>query len=176
MGVFGHVMGAKTDWGAEDSSKHSSYETYVDDRTGAYVSSSFESYLQFDGSLATVSAYDAAKNLAYNATFGDNSAYTCTWVNSNYDWSNPAFKNRCGEELNLATNTVADVLHMLFVEASATSTVSPTATPTVTPTTKTGPTATPTVPEFPITLILIGAMLTILLMAFICLKTQKTKF
>ncbi len=197
MGVFGHVMGAHTDWGAEDDSKHSSYENYVDYRTTSY-NSSLDSYLHFDGSLTTVSASDAAKNLAYNTTFGDNGSLTCNWMNDNYDWNNATFKNRCGEELNLAVNAVADVLHTLYQDATPSRTPTPTpptpspsttATPTSSPTTtllpmnsptptSSSPTAssTPTTPEFPTTQILAVAMLMVLATTIIYKKTaQKDK-
>jgi hypothetical protein len=148
LAVFCHVMGASTDWGAEDSDTHSNYESYVTGKTAAYDSTVFGGYLHFDGALVTVSAFDAAKVLAYNSTFGDNGAYNCSWMNTNYGWSNQAFKDRCGESLNLAVNAVADVLHTLYVESSPSPTASPTPVPTVTatptPTASPSPTATPT--------------------------------
>jgi hypothetical protein len=150
MGVFCHVMGANTDWRAESSSTHSNYESYVDGKTGSYDSAVFNGYLHYDGVLSIVSASDSAKTLAYNSTFGDNGAYSCTWMNSNYNWSNLAFKNRCGESLNLAVNAVADVLNTLYLEASPPVIVSPTIQPpTPTPTLTTQPTATPTTTNSP---------------------------
>ena len=115
MAVFGHVMGSSTDWGAEVH--HSDYETYVNERTSNY-GAEFNSYLSFDGSLATVSVYDAVKNLAYDTTFAANGNLTCIWMDQNYNWSNPTFKNRAGESLNLAVNTIADVLHTLATESA----------------------------------------------------------
>jgi hypothetical protein len=172
VGVFGHVMGAKTDWGAEDSSKHSSYEDYVNTRTASY-DSTFNIYLHFDGDLLMLSAYDDARNLAYNTTFGDNGDYTCTWMNSNYDWSNLAFKNRCGEELNLAVNAVVDALHRLYMDASIEPTVLPlpsiiVPTDTPTPTGALTSSQTPTVPEFPtqVTLILSVWMAMVIALVF----------
>ncbi len=91
MAVFGHVMGAKTPWGTENH--HSDYESYVDSKTSAY-DSSFNSYLHFDGSLTSVSAYDAAKNIAYDTTFGGSKHLTCVWMDENYDWSNQTFSGR----------------------------------------------------------------------------------
>jgi len=89
----------------------------VNGRTSTYVSE-FNSYLIFDGKLETLSAYDAAKNLAYDTTFDSGgNGLTCVWMDQNYDWSNTAFRNRCGESLNLAVNYVADVLHTLWLEA-----------------------------------------------------------
>jgi len=117
MAVFGHVMGSGTDWGAE--THHSDYETYVNDRTSAYTAQ-FNSYLSFDGNLDTVSAYDAAKNLAYDTTFDTDGILTCTWMDQNYNWKNQTFKNRAGESLNLAANYLADVLHTLYQESSVT--------------------------------------------------------
>jgi len=115
MAVFGHVMGSSTDWGNE--THHKDYEDYVNKRTSNY-SAEFNSYLSFDGSLTKISAYDAAKNLAYDTTFDVNGDLTCVWMDQNYDWNNPTFKNRAGESLNLAVNYLADVLHTLAVEST----------------------------------------------------------
>lgn len=114
MAVFGHVMGASTAWGAE--THHSDYETYVQDRTGSYTSE-FNSFLMFDGSLSTISAYDTALKLANDTTFDLNGDLTCVWMDQHYNWNDAAFKNRCGESLNLAVNLIADVLHSFYNEA-----------------------------------------------------------
>ena len=53
LAVFGHVMGAATDWGSEDH--HSDYEGYVGRRTEFY-GDEFEAYLSFDGVLETYTA------------------------------------------------------------------------------------------------------------------------
>jgi len=111
MAVFGHAMGASTEWGAE--THHSDYEDYVNAQSSSYASG-FNSYLSFDGILETVSAYDAARNLAYDTTFDVDGDLTCVWMDQNYDWSNQTFKNRAGESLNLAVNYLADVLHTLY--------------------------------------------------------------
>jgi len=121
MAVFAHVMGASTDWEAEDQQNHKNFEDYVDDRTSSY-DSQFNDYLYFDNILGNVSAYDAAKNLAYDTTFDTDGDLTCTWMNQNYNWNNPTFKNRAGESLNLAVNYLADVLHTLAVESKIEST------------------------------------------------------
>ncbi|MGP3667342.1 MAG: zinc dependent phospholipase C family protein [Candidatus Bathyarchaeota archaeon] len=114
MAVFGHVMGAKTDWGAEKH--HSDYEDYVDGKTSSY-NSEFNIFLSFDGELRRISAYEAAVELAYDTTFDKSGRdLTCVWMDKNYDWGNPIFKNRAGESLNLAVNYVADVLYTLYVE------------------------------------------------------------
>jgi len=115
MAVFGHVMGSGTDWGAEVH--HSDYETYVNGKTSSY-SAEFNSYLSYDGNLTTISAYDAAKNLAYDTTFDEDGDLTSVWMDQNYDWNNPTFKNRTGESLNMAVNYLADVLHTLAVESA----------------------------------------------------------
>jgi hypothetical protein len=116
VAVFGHVMGAGTDWGAEVH--HSDYESYVGARTGTYESSEFNVFLHFDGELNITSAYDAALLLAYDTTFdSDGGGLTCVWMDQNYDWSNSAFRSRCGESINLAVNLIADVLHTFYMEA-----------------------------------------------------------
>lgn len=114
LAVFGHVMGASTAWGAE--SHHSDYESYVQSRTDSYVDD-FNSFLVFDGSLGAISAYDAALMLANDTTFDADEDLTCVWMDQNYNWNDAAFRNRCGESLNLAVNLVADVLHTFYTEA-----------------------------------------------------------
>jgi hypothetical protein len=108
MAVFAHVMGASTAWGAEQH--HSDYEDYVDTRTNSYQDT-FNSYLAFDGTLSTTTAYNAALGLALDSTFDNNGDLTCVWMDTHYNWSNPTFANRAGESLNLAVNAIADVLH-----------------------------------------------------------------
>jgi hypothetical protein len=144
VAVFGHVMGAKTAWGTEVH--HGDYETHVNDKTQAY-DSSFNTYLQFDGSLTTTSAYDVAKNVAYDTTFGGSSGLTCSWMDTNYNWNNSTFENRAGESLNFAVNKVADVLHTLYSESAG------------------------TVPEFPTMQILTVLMLTVMAVAIVYKKT-----
>ena len=78
VGVFGHVMGTYTDWGAEKH--HSDYENYVRDRTTSYTSPDFDKYLSFDGDLKNISAYQATLDLAYDTTFDDDGDYDCLWM------------------------------------------------------------------------------------------------
>ncbi|MEM3356610.1 MAG: C39 family peptidase [Candidatus Bathyarchaeia archaeon] len=117
VAVFGHVMGSGTDWGAE--AHHSDYESYVQSRTDSY-DDEFNVFLNFDGVLSQISAYDTALELAYDTTFGGEEGLTCVWMDTNYNWSNPTFKNRCGESLNLAVNLIADVLHTFYLEMQGT--------------------------------------------------------
>jgi len=133
VAVFGHVMGSSTPWGSE--THHSDYEDYVNTRTSSY-SGSFNTYLSFDGSLATLTAYNAAVNIAYDTTFGGSNHLTCVWMDQNYDWNSLTFSGRCGQSLNLAVNSITDVLHTLYQESAlvSTPTSTPSATPTLTPT------------------------------------------
>jgi hypothetical protein len=145
VAVFAHVMGSNTDWGAETGNVHSNYESYVETRTNAY-SDTYNSYLLFDGALSTLSAYDAAKNLAFDSTFDEGGTFNCVWMNNNYDTSNPnsPYWIRAGESLNLAVNAVTDTLHTLFISSSIQPSPTPTITPTPTPTPTTSPTPSPT--------------------------------
>lgn len=125
IAVFGHVMGSNTDWSNE--SHHSDYENWVQNFTTDYNSTGFDHYLIFDGALDDITAYQATIELAYNTTFdkhynaslGTGGNRTCKWMDNNYNWSNPEFKNRCGESINLAVNYLADVLHTIAVKAKA---------------------------------------------------------
>jgi hypothetical protein len=164
VAVFGHMMGSKTHWGTEVH--HSDYESYVDDRTGAY-DSNFNSYLHFDGVLTTTSAYNVAKNIAYDTTFGGSGNLTCVWMDHNFNWNNPTFASRCGQSLNLAVNGVADILYTLYQAASSSS--DPTSTSNQS-------TQNPTVPEFPTILILAVAMLAVMVTAIAYKKKQTSPF
>ena len=113
VAVFGHVMGSKTFWGSEHH--HSDYEEYVNEKTNS-PADEFNAFLAFDGSLTNTSAYDAALTLAYDTTFDVDGDLTCVWMDQNYNWDNPTFKNRCGQSLNLAVNLIADVLHTFYVD------------------------------------------------------------
>lgn len=144
--VFGHVMGSSTPWGSEKH--HSDYENYVNTRTSGY-SSSFNSYLTFDGSLANISAYTAATSLAYDTTFDADGDLTCSWMDNNYNWANPVFLGRCGESLNLAVNYVADVLHTLYVDSGLTPTPTLSPNPTGSAIPSQSPITTSPSPEIP---------------------------
>jgi hypothetical protein len=113
MAVFGHVMGSGTFWGNE--THHTDYEDYVNVRTNSY-NDEFNTFLDFDGVLSRISAYNTTLKLAYDTTFDSGGDYTCVWMDQNYNWGNLTFKNRCGESLNLAVNLVADVLHTFYLE------------------------------------------------------------
>ncbi len=110
MAVFGHVMGSTTDWG--DETHHDDYESHVEARTGE-GGGEFDAYLSYDGA-SNVSAYDAAVQVANDTTFDADGDLTCVWMDTHYDWGDPAFKDRCGESLNIATNAIADVLHKFY--------------------------------------------------------------
>lgn len=115
VATFGHVMANGTNWGEEVH--HSDYEDYVNTRTDNY-NDEFNTCLAFDGELRIISAYDATIELAYDTTFDVNGDLTCVWMDQNYNWSNPVFKDRACESLNLAVNYLADVLHTLYVTVS----------------------------------------------------------
>ena len=115
VAVFGHVMGAPTDWGVEEH--HSDYENYVNGRTNSYIHD-FNSFLAFDGRLDSRSAYNATLTLAYDTTF-DNSGRerTAAWMDKNYNWDSSDFKDRAGHSISLAVNLLADVLHTLSLQS-----------------------------------------------------------
>jgi hypothetical protein len=107
-------MGSSTDWGSE--AHHSDYENYIRDRTTGYVSGEFDPYLEFDGSLVELEAYEGALDVGFVSTFGDGGdVRDCVWMDGNYDWSDPAFRLSAGVSLNLAVNVLADVLHSIAV-------------------------------------------------------------
>ncbi|MEM4308369.1 MAG: pre-peptidase C-terminal domain-containing protein [Thermoplasmata archaeon] len=118
--VFGHVMAAGTDWGEEKH--HSDYEEYVNKYTQTYNSTLFDPYIQFDGMLDVISAYDATLQLAYNTTFGNAGLgiMNCTWMDQNYNWGNSVYVKSAGRSLSLAINKIVDVFHTLALSADTT--------------------------------------------------------
>jgi hypothetical protein len=115
VAVFGHVMGSDTDWGSEQH--HSDYEDHVQDLTNSPDATTIA--LVFDGVLAATSPYDAALNLARDATFDLGGAgHTATWMDQHYNWSDPIFVARTYQSINLAVNYVAEVLHEVWSTAN----------------------------------------------------------
>lgn len=109
LGVFGHVMGAKTDWDVEIH--HDDYEGWVNTKTNSY-NASFRFCLSFDGNLEQTSAYDAALKLAHDTTFDDSGkGHTAKWMDTNYNPSDPTFIARVCESLNGAVNILADLIY-----------------------------------------------------------------
>ena len=142
VALFAHVMGSTTDWGAETGNVHSKYESYVNTRTSIY-SATYNNYLSHDGNLVTVSAYDATLNIARDTTFDKGGICNCTWMDKHYSTSSQIYWNRAGESLNLAVNTVADVLHTLYINSNQITAPTPSLAPNSTPTPTSSPTISP---------------------------------
>jgi hypothetical protein len=116
VAVFGHVMAAGTDWGAEKH--HSDYEGWVNDNTNSY-DAPFKACLTFDGKLQQVSSYDAALALAHDTTFDDTGkGHTAKWMDDNYNPSDPAFQARACESINLSVNLLADLVYAVSTSAN----------------------------------------------------------
>jgi hypothetical protein len=136
IAVWSHVRGGGSPHGSEDSKKHSEYETEVD-RTitakfytdSAHTSSIFQEYMAFDGRYENTTAYSAAFTLGMNTDSGGGSL-DCVQMEqllpmgpagdgSNIgisDWSQ-SYRDRSGESLNLAANSIADILYTLNRES-----------------------------------------------------------
>ncbi len=175
VAVFGHVMGAATDWGSEQH--HSDYENYIEGRTNSY-NDEFNTFLAFDGSLSSVTAYDGALALANDTTFDlSGSGQTAVWMDTHYDWSNTAFRDRAGESLNLAVNTVADVLHTVYEAASPNPTTT-TSSQTTTPSSSATSPATSVssggggIPEFPYQLTGLTVLTLVVLSSYLLLRRR----
>ncbi len=136
LASFGHVMGAATHWGAEDPDDHQAYETWIGTKTTTYEG--FASYLRYDGSLSNITAYDAARDMAYDTTFDASSAreggqaHNCTWLAANYSNSTEAAISRSGELIGHAVNLVADLLHSFYLQALTDGTAADTTAPVIT--------------------------------------------
>ena len=117
LAVFGHVMGATTDWGAEIH--HSDYEDHVEALTNSPDANVIS--VVFDGTLTALSAYDAARALAHDTTFDESSSgHTAVWMDQHYNWSDPVFTARAYQSINLAVNYVAEAVHIVWSSAATT--------------------------------------------------------
>ncbi|WP_455393219.1 Ig-like domain-containing protein [[Eubacterium] cellulosolvens] len=117
LAVFGNVMN-ETYWGVP--THYEDYMNYVNSEMSSY-NSVFNSYLNDIGILGIDTAYNAALLVAFNTTFNPRNINpfgggnrTCTWMDANYDWLDPEFKDRCGESLNYAVNNVAEMLYITY--------------------------------------------------------------
>jgi hypothetical protein len=110
VGVFGHTMGAGTDWGAEVHHT-SDYEPWFNSHIGSFATPT-------GISLLDSSAYDAVMGLAYTITFGLDPIKNNTWMDAHYDWLDPVFKSSALASLNESVETVAGALNHLLTEAA----------------------------------------------------------
>ena len=108
-GVFGHTMGAYTDWGEEVH--HQDYETKVE--------SVITTLSQPTGlSLGDSDAYGATLDLGENVTFGTGSIKSNIWMDSNYNWADGIFYASALASLYKSVEAVAAVVNHLMIEAS----------------------------------------------------------
>jgi hypothetical protein len=116
LAVFGNVMNA-TYWGIP--THYDDYMDYVNSRMTSY-NSEFNNNLSYMSTLGIGEAYDGALLVAFNTTFNPkgtnpNGSYrNCTWMDSNYSWSDPKFRERAGESLNFAVNNIAAILKTMY--------------------------------------------------------------
>ncbi len=128
VAVFGHTMGAYTDWGAEVH--HSDYETEIESMKGSLS-------LPIGLSLGNSSAYDATLNLARNVTFGTGSIRPNVWMDAHYDFSDATFEASALASVYASVYAVASAINHLMSET------------TPSPTPEPEPVLTPRIPEAP---------------------------
>jgi hypothetical protein len=109
VGVFGHTMGAGTDWG-EEVHHTSDYEPWFNSHIGSFGTPT-------GISLLDSSAYDATLGLAYTITFGLDPIKNNTWMDAHYDWLDPVFKSSALASLNESVEAVAAALNQLLTES-----------------------------------------------------------
>lgn len=134
-GVFGHTMGAYTDWGTE--THHSDYESKFETMIDTLPSPT-------GLTLGNSSAYSATLDLGYRITFGGGAIQTNVWMDDNYDWSDATFKASAIASLHESVSAVAAVINHLMIEASYTEPPQPPPPPP--------PASSPQVPQPPISL------------------------
>ncbi len=109
VGVFGHTMGAYTDWGAEVH--HSDYEAEFEDMLDTLDAPT-------GTDLGDSGAYEATLALARDVTFGAGDIEPNVWMDYNYDWSDPVFRDSAVASLHAAVAAVASAVNHLIIEAA----------------------------------------------------------
>ncbi len=109
VGVFGHTMGAYTDWGTEVH--HADYEGEFETMLDTLTPPS-------DITLGDLSAYDVTVALARDITFGESDIQANVWMDTNYDWSDTVFHDSAMASLYGAVSAVAAAVNHLMVEAT----------------------------------------------------------
>ncbi len=132
LAVWAHVMGNEE---REDPLRHAEFERSIDKTIQAknfldpnHTSSLFQRFINFDGNLETISAYQAATNVGLRTCRGNR--YSCRQMErflpmgkrgdgSYVDCDNwkPAYIEETGVSINYAVNAIVAVLHTLFVRA-----------------------------------------------------------
>lgn len=131
MAVFGHVMGAGTDWGNEQH--HSDYEEHIQALTDSPAATSIPVIPA--GSLVATAPYDAALALAYDTTFDlTGTGHSAVWMDQHYNWSDPMFTARAYTSINLAIMMVADAVDATWSSITTITTVTTTQQSTTEPT------------------------------------------
>lgn len=105
LAVFGHTMGANTDWGAEKN--HSKYESYTNNHP------EFLNGVIFDNKLDSMSAYNTSLTIAKDTTFGDG-IYTNVWMEKNYNIYDSNYLRQIKDSINYSTNSIADVIYTMM--------------------------------------------------------------
>ncbi len=108
LGAYGHTMGSSTVWGT--SPHHGEYEDHVQTMISSLVAP-VPSVLEWND------AYNATLLLAHETTFGSGAIKANTWMETNYDWGNAAFRASCQESLNESVRAVASAIGELLFEA-----------------------------------------------------------
>jgi len=108
-GVFGHTMGAYTDWGSE--AHHSDYENEFESMLGS-LSPPTELH------LGNSDAYNATLELGESITFGEGVIKPNIWMDANYNWADETFEASAMASLYGSVAAVAAVINHLMREAS----------------------------------------------------------
>ena len=108
-GVFGHTMGAYTDWGSEVH--HSDYENEFESMTGSL---SPPTGLH----LGNSDAYNATLDLGESITFGEGVIKPNIWMDANYNWADETFEASAMASLYGSVAAVASVINHLMRETT----------------------------------------------------------
>jgi len=115
-GAMAHYIGDVSQYGhsVDFEHHHSDYEGIISSRTDNVEDGTFENYIAADG-LNELDCYDAVIIISKTASKGENKIKSAEWMDTHYQDRNQEYWDSVGSSLNLAVNSLADVLHTLYL-------------------------------------------------------------
>jgi nucleoid-associated protein YgaU len=115
-GAMAHYIGDTSQYGhsVDFEHHHSDYEGLISRRTDSFEEGEFETDIIADG-LTEIDAYDAVVIISKSTAEGNGDIKSAEWMDINYNNRNEEYFDSVGASLNLGVNTLADVLHTLYI-------------------------------------------------------------
>jgi hypothetical protein len=116
-GAMAHYVGDTSQYGhsVDFEHHHSDYEGIISTRTDSFEEGVFESGIVADG-LTELDSYGAVVIISKLTAEGNGDIKSAEWMETHYHDRNQEYWDSVRASLNLGVNTLADVLHTLYVK------------------------------------------------------------